>query len=217
MNLIKLDYFILRTFSPGMLVTAVGIAALAGVIASNPSLIMGIVLMISAFSMGNLFAVSEKNNLSTLYGLLPVRKQQIVIARYIFTLLVGILNVALATILTFAVSFIINIKLSNLTFIAWLCGSFFLFCLLISIQFPIYFGYDFSKVSAIANTPVIILFITGSALIKKCPELFNRTINYFIHNQYMIWLIGVAGALLLLGISMIVSSALYKKCELKTP
>lgn len=213
-NLIILDYYILRASSLGILVSAVGIATLAGIIALNPPLIMGIVLMIFGFSMGSLFAVAEKNNLNTLYGILPVKKQQIVTGRYIFTLIVGILNIALGTILTFAVSFIVNIKLSSLTFIAWLCGSFFLFCLLISIQFPIYFRYDFSKVSAVANMPIIILFLIGSALITKYPGLFNRTIDFFITNQYMIWLAGVVGALLLFCASLFVSSMLYKKRDL---
>ncbi len=213
-NLIKLDYYILKTFSLGILWPTVGISTLAGVISSNPQLIMGIVLMMSAFFMGSLFAVAEKNNLNKLYGSLPVRKQQIVIGRYLFTLLIGILNVTLATILTFTVSLMFSIKMSNLTFIAWLCGSFFLFCLLISIQFPIYFGYEFSRVSAIANTPGIILFIIGSILIRKRPELYNQTTDYFIHNPCMIWLIGIVGALLLLGTSTFVSSVLYKKREL---
>jgi hypothetical protein len=213
-NLIKLDCYILRTISLGMLLPAVGVAALASVISSNPPLVIGIVLMVSAFSMSSIFTIAEKNNLNKLYGILPVRKKQIIIGRYLFTLLVGILSSTMATILTFFISFVISTKLSNLTFIGWLCGSFFLFCMIISIQFPIYFGYDLSKVSAIANAPVIILFIISSALIKKRPELFNQIISFFIHNQYMIWLIGIVGALFLLGFSMFLSSALYKKRDL---
>jgi hypothetical protein len=208
---IKLDYYILRTFSPGALLSSVGIATLAGIISSSPGLIIGIVLMVSAFFMGGLFAVVEKNNINKLYGILPVRKQQIVIGRYLLTLFVGVLNAAMATILTYFVSFILDIKLSYLTLIGWLFGSFFLFCLLVSMQFPIYFRYEFSKVSSISNMPAIILFIIGSALIKKRPELFQQTINFFIDNQYMIWLIGIVGALLLLGVSMFLSYALSKK------
>lgn len=213
-NLIKLDYCILRTISLGILLPAVGVAALASVISSNPPLIIGIILMISAFSMSGIFTVAEKNNLNKLYGSLPVRKNQIIIGRYLFALLVGILSSTMATIMTFFITLVISTRLSNLTFIAWLCGSFFLFCMIISIQFPIYFGYDLPKVSTIANAPVIILFLISSALIKKRPELFNQIINFFIHNQYMIWLMGIVGALFVLGFSMLLSSALYKKRDL---
>jgi len=208
-NLIRLDYYILKTFSTGILLTAVGIATLAGIISTNLPLIIGIVLMVSAFFMGSFFAVIEKNNVNKLYGILPVRKEQIVIGRYLFTLFLGVMNAALATLLTLVVSAIVSIKFSHLALIAWFCGSFFLFCLLISIQFPIYFRYDFSKVSAIANTPVILLFIISSAVIKKRPDLFNLTITYFTHNQCMIWLMGIFGSMLLLGVSMFLSAVLY--------
>ncbi len=204
----------MRSTSLRILVFVIGIATLAGVISSNPPLIIFIISMTSGFFMGGVFAVVEKNNLDKLYGILPVEKQQIVIGRYAFTLIIGILSEVLAAVLAFFVSFILGLKFSCLTFLAWACGSFFLFCLLASMQFPIYFRYDFSKVSAIANMPIIILFISCSALIKHRPELFGQTVNFFTHRQYMIWLIGIVGGLLLLGISMFLSSILYKNHDL---
>jgi hypothetical protein len=211
---IKLDYYIVRSTSLRILVFVIGIATLAGVISSNPPLIIFIISMTSGFFMGGVFAVVEKNNLDKLYGILPVEKQQIVIGRYAFTLIIGILSQVLAAVLAFFVSFILGLKFSCLAFTAWACGSFFLFCLLASIQFPIYFRYDFSKVSAIANMPIIILFISCSALIRKRPELFSQTVNCFTHRQYTIWLIGIVGGLLLLGISMFLSCVLYKNHDL---
>jgi hypothetical protein len=213
LNSMKLDYYIVRANSLRILVFVAGIAALAGVISSNPPLIIFIISMTSGFFMGGIFAVVEKNNLDKLYGILPVGKQQIVIGRYAFTLIVGILGEVLGIILAYSISFIFGLKIGCLTFTAWACGSFFLFCLIASMQFPIYFRYDFSKVSSIANMPIIILFISCSALIRKRPELFSQTVNFFTHRQYMIWLIGIAGGLLLLGISMFLSSVLYMNRE----
>ncbi len=208
---IKLNFYILKSLFTLTLLATLVVSVIAAVISYYPSLVIGIILMTSAFSMTSIFSVSEKNNLDSLYGALPVRRREIVIGRFLLALLIGVVNAVLGIMLTLAISFIFNIEVSSLEIIGWVCGSFFLFCLIVSIQFPIYFRYDFSKVSAIANTPIIILFVGCSALIKTRPELYSQTIDFFIDNQHMIWIIWIGGALLLVGLSSLVSSLLFER------
>lgn len=211
---IKLDYYILMTFSPWLLLLVYVIAALIGIISSAPQFIIGIVLMTSAFFMTSLFAVAEKNNLNTLYGTLPVTKPDIVAGRYLFSLLVGILNAVLATLAAVFISRVFTFETTHLALAAWLCGSFFLYCLLVSVQFPLYFRYDFSRISAVANTPLVVLFIAIALLIRKSPELLGQAAEFFVDNTYAMWLAGILGGLFMLGVSMLLAIVLYRRREL---
>ncbi|MGC8493843.1 MAG: ABC-2 transporter permease [Syntrophobacteraceae bacterium] len=211
---IKLDYYILMTFSPWLLLLVFVIAALIGIISSEPEFIIGIVLMTSAFFMTSLFAVAEKNNLNTLYGTLPVTKPDIVAGRYLFSLLVGFLNAVLATFAAVFISRVFQFETTNPTLAAWLCGSFFLYCLLISVQFPLYFRYDFSRISAVANTPLVVLFIAIALILGKSPELMGQAAEFFVDNTYAMWLTGIVGGIFLLGVSMLLAIVLYRRREL---
>ncbi len=210
----KLDYYILMTFSPWLLLLVFVIAALIGIISSDPQFIIGIVLMTSAFFMTSLFAVAEKNNLNTLYGTLPVTKPDIVAGRYLFSLLVGLVNAVLATFAAVFISRVFTLETTNLTLAAWLCGSFFLYCLLLSMQFPLYFRYDFTRISAVANTPLVVLFIAVALILRKSPELLGQTARFFVDHTYAMWLAGIPGGIFLLGVSMLLAIVLYLGREL---
>jgi len=89
-----------------------------------------------------------------------------------------------------------------------------LFCFLVSVQFPLYFSIGFSKASMFTALPVVILIIIVSAIAKTNPNLFARTVSFFIHNHYMIWIAGLGTSLAFLAISMLVAIGFYGKHDL---
>ncbi len=60
-----------------------------------------IVPTISAPVVGLYFLLYEKNNLTQLYGILPLRKKEVVIGRYLYALAFGIVNGFAASILAY--------------------------------------------------------------------------------------------------------------------
>lgn len=214
LNSIKLDYYILKSSDFRRILVVAVIAVLVGFMSKDPPITLGIIMMISGFFMSTIFAVVEKNNLNKLYGVLPVEKSQTVIGRYIFTFFAGVVIAAVASALAFGVSLVLNVAFGGFIFGAWLCGSFLVFCLLVSLQFPLYFKYDFSKLAAIANLPYILLIIGGSYVIRKYPQFFGQAAAFFVQNPYMIWVTAIGGALMLFFISALVSIVLYKNREL---
>ncbi|MDD5568981.1 MAG: ABC-2 transporter permease [Candidatus Pacebacteria bacterium] len=212
-NSIKLDYYILKSIDFTRIAVVALIALFVGFIVKNPPIILGILMMTSGFFVATMFAIIEKNNLDRLYGILPVKKQQTVIGRYLLTFFTGIVIAAFAAILAFIVYFILKIQFSGFLFAAWVSGSFLFFCLLVAVQFPLYFKYDFSKLVAFANLPYIFLIIGGAFLIKRYPELFAQIIKFFVQNSYMVWVVGILGSMLLLSISTWIAIALYKNRE----
>src|ERR1700722_20006563 len=172
LNSIKLDYYILKSSDLRRMAIIGLVPLLAGVLGKDPLIIVGLTMTLFGFVMSMIFATVEKSNLNKLYGILPVEKSQTVVGRYLFTLLAGIAIAGLASILTFAAAFFLNIAVSGFIFSAWLCGSFFLFCLLVSAQFPLYFKYDFSKLAAFANLPYVLLILVITFVVKKYPQIF---------------------------------------------
>jgi hypothetical protein len=214
LNSVKLDYYILKSSDFRRIAIVAVVAVLAGAMSKNPLLIMGIIMMISGFFMSTIFAVVEKNNLNKLYGILPVKRWQTVIGRYLFAFLAGVVMAILASILALIASSVLADEFSTMTFIYWLCGSFLVYCTLISLQFPLYFKYEISKVAAFANLPFIVVVIFGSFLTKKHPELFGQTVSLFTHNHYLVWLVGIGASLVVIGISTLISIGLYQHREL---
>lgn len=213
-NLIKLDYYVQKAYIWVRLLIFIIIAAFVVILNRNPALIMYVISMSVANSMGTSFSIYEKNKLNNLYGILPIGKQQIVIGRYLFTLVFCVLNEIIGAVLTLIVAYALNVNISNFTFIAYLCSSFFVFCLFVSVQYPLYFKFEFSKIIAVAILPLILLFIIIMTSVKKHPELFGQTIKFFIENQNMVWLIGIGAGLIILCISCLLSCVFYKNREL---
>lgn len=213
-DLVKLDYYIQKAYILGRILIIAIIATFIVILNRNPPLIMYVISLAMANSMGASFSIYEKSKLNMLYGVLPVRKQQIVIGRYLFTLAFGLVTEVIGVVLTLIAAYALHISISNFAFIAYLSSSFFIFCLFVSVQFPLYFKYEFSKIIAVAMLPLILLFIIGVTVIKKYADLFSQIINFFIQNQSMVWMVGIGAGLVILCISCLLSCNIYKNREL---
>jgi len=125
----------------------------------------------------------------------------------------GILATVMGAVLTLIVVHILNITVSNFTFITYLASSFPVFCFYVSVQFPLYFKYEFSQVTAFAMLPVILIFIIGFILTKHM-EQFSTITKFFIQSQNIVLPLGIFASFIILIISCFLSCAIYKKREL---
>jgi hypothetical protein len=212
---IRLDNYILKAYYKAFIVVY-AIAIIIGIIAKIPALTVAIVVVITAPFIGTYFSVYEKNNLSKLYGILPLGKFEVVIGRYLYALFLSIINGIVSGILAYIISLFLNKGMDRLTFITYLSASFLYFCLFIAVQFPIYFKYSFSKVYIFSNLPFYLVFVIGAYILNKTDILksLSQIIQYFTSHQNMIWVTGVGLGLILLIISCPLSYLIYKKNEL---
>ena len=128
---------------------------------------MLIAMIISAAFSSFVFLVSEKNHLGRLYGILPLRKSELVLGRYLYTLLFGLANAVAASLLTFIISIVTGKTLAFLDLSAYVCVSFLYFCLFASIVFPVYFRFGFSKNYLLTNVPLYVLYAVGFGQVRK--------------------------------------------------
>ena len=212
---IRLDNYILKAYYKAF-IAVYAIAIIIGIITKIPALTVAIVLVITAPFIGTYFSVYEKNNLSKLYGILPLRKFEVVIGRYLYAFFLCVINGIVSVILAYIISLFLNKRMDYITLITILSASFFYFCLFIAVQFPIYFKYSFSKVYIFSNLPFYLVFVIGAYIFTKTDILknLNQIIQYFTSHQNMIWVAGLGLGLILLVISCPLSYLIYKKSEL---
>src|SRR5665647_751572 len=116
---IKLDHDIMKS-RYSMFVIAYILGTFLAVISKTPIYGALVVMIISAPLTGQYFSIYEKNNLDKLYGVLPLRKSEVVIGRYIYALCIIVINGIIAAILAYIISFFTNKVMSGMESLTYL-------------------------------------------------------------------------------------------------
>jgi hypothetical protein len=214
----KLDYFVLKGNYKIFLVFPYLIALVLGF--TKYTYMMGmIVLLISAVSGTTFFSIYEKNHLSKLYGMLPLKRTEAVLGRYLYALLFGILNGIVSGTLTYIFSFVLKNSISPLAFSVSMSIGFLYYCFIIGMEFPILFRFGYSKAYMLTTLPMYLLFIFGLIISKKVDfnnlsRSMSRAIDYFTANPALVWVMGIGAGLVLICISYALAAAVSKRREL---
>ena len=130
-----------------------------------------IIMVVSTPITGQIFNVYEKNNLEKLYGILPLRKSDVVVGRYLYALGIIAVNGVIATAVAYIVSILTNNVMSGTEFMTLLSVGFAYACLMTAVIFPLYFKFSFSKVYIFSNLPFYLLFVIVFVLTRKTNVL----------------------------------------------
>lgn len=214
-KLLTLDYYVLKALF-GFVAGAIIIATIIGCV-TQPSMLIMVILTFSAFLLSVLFSVAEKSNFNKLYGSLPIVKSEIILGRYLFATLT-IFMLSIIAFLLFCISSILlegNIEWFNGT--AYWVGAFIITTLFISIQFPIYFRFEYSKAMFIAILPYILVFTIGFPLFGQLMKqstfstMVLDIVSYFQSHIYFMVFMGIGVGLAFLSLSCLASIILAKR------
>lgn len=207
----RLEYYTLKAIYKIFALVYV-FAILLAVLTKQPAITIMIVVIFSAVFCSIVFSIHEKNNLSKLYGILPLGTFDVVAGRYLYALCFGILNLVVSGSLAYIISLIANEGMDRILFIFILSAAFLYLCLFIGVSFPIYYKFGFSKANIFTNLQLYIIFISG-VLISKKTDAINNINQFFAANPNMIWVTGIGTGLILLVISCSLSCQINKKNE----
>lgn len=213
-NAVKLDFYIVKsTYRMAALTYLISI--LFGFIA-QPTIPIFLIMVFGVFFSGMVFSIYEKNHLNKLYGILPLGKADVVIGRYLYTFLFGIVQAILAGVISYVISRTTGVASDNFALTVTLFLSFIYFCFAVGIAFPIYFKAGFSKAYVFTMVPIYLIFIGVFFLSKKTNALngLKDILLYFSVHQVMLLLSGIGIGLILLVISGAVSYLIYRRSEL---
>ncbi|WP_088226182.1 acyltransferase family protein [Desulfosporosinus sp. FKB] len=205
---IKLDHDIMKSRYPIFMIGYV-VGILFAVLSKTPILATSIVMVMAAPLAGQYFSIYEKNNLEKLYGVLPLRKSEIVIGRYLYALCIVVGNGVVATIVAYIISFLTRSGMGGLETLNFLSIAFLYFCLTIAVIFPLYFKFPFSKVYVLSNLPFYLIFIITLGVARKTNALKQTSSSFqYLSSNLTIAAIALGLGIVLLAISCLLSSAL---------
>jgi|GEM_PF-104256 len=207
---IKLDHDIMKSRYSMFIIDIIGV--FFALITKIPIYGALIIMVISTPIAGQYFSLYEKNNLEKLYGVLPLRKSEVVIGRYLYALCIVAINGIIAAIVAYSVCIFTNKGMNSLEFLTYLSVGFLYACLMTAVIFPLYFKFSFSKVYIFSNLPFYLIFVILFVLTRKTNVLqqTGQAAQYLTSNLGMIAAVGFGLGLILLVVSCLLSCALIE-------
>lgn len=215
LNATKLDFFASKSAlrMTGILLI---FAIFIGAVTKGPIYTMIFTMVFSITSCGSIFSTHEKSHSDKLYGILPLKKSEMILGRYLYALIIGTVYAVFAGILGFVISRIINVSLDPFTFWATLMLAFSYFCFAVGVSYPIYLKFSFGKTYVFTMLPMYVIAVLILILTKKTNFISNlgQVMRYFTENQVLIPIFGILIGLALLAISALIANLIYMKKEI---
>jgi hypothetical protein len=214
-NAVKLDLYTAKASLPTFAI-AIIVIIFIGAATKQPSVITAIAMMFATALGSTIFQINEKNNLDKLYGVLPFKKLERVLARYLYALILGICCAAVMTIVALILYRALNITMETLPFLAFSGVSFAYYCFAVGISYPIFTRFSFSRAYIFTIAPIFLLFFLLMFLSRQPAFLtyMSKAAQFFSAHQYLIILCCVGVGLVFLTISLLITYPLSRKKEL---
>ncbi|SFG87624.1 ABC-2 transporter permease [Enterocloster clostridioformis] len=163
----KLDFSLVKPYFKVIGFTLLLPIAFAAI---NRSILTGVsfAMCFIAMTTGYTFSVTEKNSMERLYGILPVKKSEIVTGRYLFILALGALALVVSLITQPIVLRAMGETVELFDIISAAIGGLFLFALYTVFQIPGYYKYGSIKGRVFMYIPVV-GFLATLFLLPKMP------------------------------------------------
>ena len=149
----KLDFSLVKPY-----IKVIGFTMLLPIAfaAINRSLLTGVsfAMCFIAMTTGYTFSVTEKNSMERLYGILPIKKSEMVTGRYLFVLALGAMALVVSLITQPIVLRAMGESVGAFDIISAAIGGLFLFALYTVFQIPGYYKYGAIKGRVFMYIPV---------------------------------------------------------------
>ena len=209
-QILKLDYCIVKA-SYSKLIMIYFISILLGLLTQPIMPIIMIMFFCVSFS-GLAFSIIEKNNCEKLYGILPIRKREMITGRYLYGLVSGIINLIISIILAYIIAIFSKQPIDIFALFLSVTLTFCYYCFAVSISYPIYYKIGFSKSYIFITLPLYIIILLVAFLSDKTNiiESISQVLQYFLTHYILFLFSGFILSVLMLVISGIISHGILK-------
>lgn len=208
----KLDFSLIRPYVKTICFTMILPVVFAAI---NRSLLTGVsfAMCFIAMTTGYTFSIVEKNAMERLYGILPVRKSDLVVGRYIFIIIMGLTALIFSLIVHPVILTFLGVPISAAEFAGAATIGIFLFALYTVFQLPGYYKLGSIKGRVFMYIPVA-GFLATLLLIAKIPAGEGRLLSAVIHSPVLLMLSAVIFVAAMYAISILVSIKILKNKEM---
>jgi len=211
---LKLDYCIIKT-SYSKVIMVYFISIMLGLL-TQPIMPIIIIMFFSVSFSGLTFSIIEKNNCEKLYGILPVRRREIITGRYLYGFISGIINLIISIVLAYIISILSKQRIDTFTLSLSITLAFCYYSFAVSISYPIYYKIGFSKSFIFITMPLYILILLFVFLSEKTnlDEFIEKALQYFSNQHILFLFFGFIFSMFMLIISAFISYGIFKNSEL---
>lgn len=164
---------------------------------SSKNFLNGIITIMTLVSIKNvvlIFQCEEKSNMKNFYGFIPVKRKHLVVGRFCFCFLIGILFLLTSVLINSIVFNFFNISVGKMDYFLALVFGYTIYLLNISIQTPFLYKLGSVKGAIFAYVPVL-FFILFFYLIGGFSNFGVETASIFLDN-----IVGISIGILLASI-----------------
>jgi hypothetical protein len=165
---------------------------------------------------GLAFSIIEKNSCEKLYGILPIQRREVVIGRYLYGFISGMVNLIISILLTYMIVIFLGRQIDILTLFFAITFSFCYYSFAVSISYPIYYKIGFSKSYIFITMPLYIIILLIAFLSEKTNfiERISHVLQYFSNHYILLLLYGFTLSIIMLIISTVISYNIFRNSEL---
>jgi hypothetical protein len=174
------------------------------------------IMFISVSFSGFPFSIFEKNNCDSLYGILPIHRKEIVIGRYFFAIVSGILNLIISLILSFIATLLTKQGIDIFILFLSIALTFCYYCFAVGISYPIYYRFGFSRsfIWTVLPMYLLLLFIIFIAQRTNIAEIFDKALQYYANHNILLLFSGFILGIIMLIVSCFISYKIFKNKDL---
>lgn len=207
----KLDFSLVRPYFKVIGFTMLLPIAFAAI---NRSILTGVsfAMCFIAMTTGYTFSITEKNSMERLYGILPVKKSEMVIGRYLFVLALGALALVVSLITQPIVLRVIGETVEKVDIISAAIGGLFLFALYTVFQIPGYYKFGSIKGRVFMYIPVA-WFLATLFLLPKIP-MDNSIITTLSNSPVLLIVLVIVLVVVMYAVSILFSIRIMKNKEM---
>lgn len=207
----KLDFSLVRPYFKVIGFTMLLPIAFAAI---NRSILTGVsfAMCFIAMTTGYTFSITEKNSMERLYGILPVKKSEMVIGRYLFVLALGALALVVSLITQPIVLRVIGETVEKVDIISAAIGGLFLFALYTVFQIPGYYKFGSIKGRVFMYIPVA-GFLATLFLLPKIP-MDNSIITTLSNSPVLLIVLVIVLVVVMYAVAILFSIRIMKNKEM---
>lgn len=207
----KLDFSLVKPY-----IKVIGFTMLLPIAfaAINRSLLTGVsfAMCFIAMTTGYTFSVTEKNSMERLYGILPVKKSEMVTGRYLFVLALGALALTVSLIAQPIVLRAMGETVEVFDIVSAAIGGLFLFALYTVFQIPGYYKYGSIKGRVFMYIPVV-GFLATLFLLPKMPA-DNPVLTTIVSSPVLLIALAIALVVVMYAVSIWLSIRIMENKEI---
>ena len=216
---VKLDFYTGRSSLKTTYIALLIIAIVLGFATMLPLFSVLFTMVFAVFSAGTVFSAHEKAGSEKLYGILPLKKTEMIAGRYLYALLIGVIGLVIAFVLDVVITLVLRQSLDPASVVASLSVGFAYFGFAVGVSYPIYLKFSFAKAYVFTMLPmyiviILIMLVTRISSRRGVTNPFAGLLQFFTDHAVLVPVLGAAIGLAFLAVSAVVANLVYTRKEI---